>query len=123
MNIKSSLTGPTSYSNAAQTGLETSLYNDSMQSELLLPSPTEKIQELCPFALKGECRYAERCTYRHGDICSICGKMALLPGDEEQNQAHEKVCTFTMILCPFLKQQYKFFIVLNKTPGLVELCN
>ena len=84
------LQGPTSYLDAAQTGLDTSPSSDlKTDSDSLNPGQTK--QELCPYALQGECRFAERCTYLHGDICDICGKMVLLKGNKEQNEAHQKV--------------------------------
>lgn len=50
-----------------------------------------RLTELCPFAAHGECRYGENCLYLHGNECELCGRAALMPGDEEQNRKHQEV--------------------------------
>lgn len=47
--------------------------------------------ELCPFLMKGECRFEERCVYVHGEYCDICFLPCLVPGDEVQQMKHKKV--------------------------------
>lgn len=47
--------------------------------------------ELCPYLFMGFCRYAEECTYIHGDLCELCGQYCLHPTDEVQRSQHNQV--------------------------------
>ncbi len=50
-------------------------------------------EPLCPFALQGQCRYAEKCKYLHGLQCPHCLKYCLHPNaSKEQHEEHEKSC-------------------------------
>ncbi|KAI8587642.1 hypothetical protein BDZ88DRAFT_398360, partial [Geranomyces variabilis] len=42
---------------------------------------------LCPFAMQGNCRFGERCRYRHGLACPVCGKQCLDPDSDPQVHA------------------------------------
>ena len=55
-------------------------------------APPKESNLLCPyFMAKGECRFAEACTYTHGDMCDMCGIHILHPVDEKQREEHMKV--------------------------------
>nr|XP_054752489.1 E3 ubiquitin-protein ligase makorin-1-like [Lytechinus pictus] len=47
---------------------------------------------LCPYAVKGTCRYGAKCQYMHGEVCDLCGEACLLPYDEEQKKNHRMTC-------------------------------
>ncbi|KAL2917929.1 Platinum sensitivity protein [Polyrhizophydium stewartii] len=48
---------------------------------------------LCPFALKGKCRYGTACRYVHGMPCPYCHLNCLVPGEStEENSAHLREC-------------------------------
>ncbi|CAG0914429.1 unnamed protein product [Notodromas monacha] len=49
-------------------------------------------EELCPFAIAGECRYGEACVYVHGLICDLCETPCLHPNDEDQRKRHRTEC-------------------------------
>lgn len=48
--------------------------------------------DLCPFAMMGECRYGDQCAYIHGDICEQCGQACLHPTNVEQRRQHKTDC-------------------------------
>ena len=55
-------------------------------------APQKESNLLCPyFMAKGECRFAEACSYTHGDMCDMCGIHILHPVDEKQREEHMKV--------------------------------
>ncbi|KAJ3172196.1 hypothetical protein HDU88_007012 [Geranomyces variabilis] len=48
---------------------------------------------LCPFAMQGNCRFDERCRYRHGLACPVCGKQCLDPDSDPQvHEEHIERC-------------------------------
>lgn len=71
---------PPSYLDAVCRGLTVSASVDSNNST----------QQLCPFAVAGECHYGDSCLYLHGDVCEVCGLQVLHPTDFEQRRAHEQ---------------------------------
>jgi hypothetical protein len=53
----------------------------------------EEKEPLCPFALQGQCRYAEKCKYLHGLQCPHCHKYCLHPhASKEQHEEHKRLC-------------------------------
>ena len=79
------VSAPSSYSQAAQRGVEPS-------DDAPLVMPDEDFQfEMCPFAAHGLCRYGDNCAYMHGDICEMCGRAVLHPTDTEQRTKHMQV--------------------------------
>ncbi|ELT95839.1 hypothetical protein CAPTEDRAFT_174661 [Capitella teleta] len=48
--------------------------------------------ELCPYALHGQCRYGEDCAYTHGDVCDLCGRQSLHPTNQALRDQHVKEC-------------------------------
>ena len=81
------LTGPCSYSSAAQSGLEER--DDSFDGAVAAAAGNQV--ELCPYAAHGQCRFAERCPYVHGEVCDLCFRPLLVPNDQLQNEQHRKV--------------------------------
>ena len=55
-------------------------------------SSIDATEELCPYALAGECRYGSACDYIHGEQCDLCGYQCLHPYNEHQRKEHRKVC-------------------------------
>ena len=51
-------------------------------------------EELCPYAMVGECRYGEQCVLLHGNMCDYCGQFCLHPYDPVQREKHTRVCVF-----------------------------
>ena len=83
---------PTSYLNAAASGVEVT------GTEKPTPSTSQSQDQevvdqsvICPFASMGTCRYGENCTYLHGDVCDTCGLAVLHPDNEEQRTTHMQV--------------------------------
>lgn len=54
-------------------------------------STTKKQNTLCPFNVKGTCRYGANCMYMHGSSCDLCGEYCLHPTDKKQNKEHRTV--------------------------------
>lgn len=52
-------------------------------------SPTSN--ELCPYAVVGECRFGVKCAYLHGLKCDFCGMACLHPYCPRQREAHSRV--------------------------------
>ncbi|KAK2187536.1 hypothetical protein NP493_162g02032 [Ridgeia piscesae] len=77
---------PTSYSQAAQSGVE-----PTDGSTLAMPEGGEDC-EMCPYAAHGLCRYGDNCVYMHGDICEMCGRAVLHPTHAEQRTKHMQEC-------------------------------
>ncbi|KAJ3121964.1 hypothetical protein HK098_003256 [Nowakowskiella sp. JEL0407] len=50
------------------------------------------MEELCPFATYGNCRYNDKCRYLHGLPCPFCKKNILHPHHEAQRQEHLESC-------------------------------
>ena len=46
---------------------------------------------LCPYAVKGMCRYGEKCLYMHGEQCDLCGEACLQPFNGDQRKEHREV--------------------------------
>ncbi|KAF2074780.1 hypothetical protein CYY_003926 [Polysphondylium violaceum] len=57
-------------------------------------SADEKKNILCNFYIQGTCRHLDSCRFVHGDLCEICLKPMLIPGDELQNVQHQTECAF-----------------------------
>ncbi|CAG7837076.1 unnamed protein product [Allacma fusca] len=49
-------------------------------------------EEMCPYAMVGECRYGEQCVLLHGNMCDYCGQFCLHPYDPVQREQHTKDC-------------------------------
>ena len=56
-----------------------------------LPPDAKKQNSLCPFNIKGTCRYGVNCMYLHGHACDLCGEYCLHPTDKKQNKEHRAV--------------------------------
>jgi len=80
-----------SYSLATKQGLidDVNKTDDTPQ----VVNPSAKSDELCPFALNGECFNGEEvCIYTHGLLCDMCGLYILHPNNQEQNKKHKEEC-------------------------------
>ncbi|KRZ06388.1 putative E3 ubiquitin-protein ligase makorin-1 [Trichinella zimbabwensis] len=51
-----------------------------------------KKQVLCGYNVIGTCPFGEKCTYVHGDVCDLCQRAILIPGDEAYNSTHRQEC-------------------------------
>ncbi|XP_071510757.1 probable E3 ubiquitin-protein ligase makorin-1 [Diadema antillarum] len=79
---------PPTYSAAAKkTGESNALV---ISAEPDSPGPPQGV--LCPYAMKGTCRYGTKCLYMHGEVCDLCGEACLMPFDDEQNKQHRLDC-------------------------------
>jgi hypothetical protein len=69
-------------------------YSDSLSQSMKLSGspPGKKGKTLCTFHIDGKCRYGDTCRNVHGDICDMCGKPCLIPGDPAQNEKHIAAC-------------------------------
>ena len=77
---------PSSYSEAAQTGIATTTEPLSFSIDESLV-----VDNLCPYAAHGECKFGDSCPYVHGDVCDYCNLAVLSPTDEDQRNRHIKV--------------------------------
>ncbi|KAI8806987.1 hypothetical protein BJ742DRAFT_679476, partial [Cladochytrium replicatum] len=50
-------------------------------------------EPLCPFAMQGNCRFADKCRYIHGDPCPVCLKFVLHPQKPSTHEEHIAECT------------------------------
>lgn len=98
---------PPSYLDAVCRGLTVSASVDSNNST----------QQLCPFAVAGECHYGDSCLYLHGDVCEVCGLQVLHPTDFEQRRAHEQMC-----LIAFEHDMEKAFAVQKSQDKVCNIC-
>ncbi len=64
-------------------------YSDSLSQSMKLSGspPGKKGKTLCTFHIDGKCRYGDTCRNIHGDVCDMCGKPCLIPGDTSQNES------------------------------------
>lgn len=75
-----------SYSAALQEGLESS-------TDVLPASSTpSKVDEICPYALNGDCINGDNCAFVHGLMCDMCGLYILHPNDTTQQEKHKEDC-------------------------------
>ncbi|CAK8679242.1 unnamed protein product [Clavelina lepadiformis] len=74
-----------SYSSVLKQGLDTS--PDPGQV-----SASQKFDEICPFALNGECEYGDQCAFVHGLLCDMCNLYILHPDDLHQQAQHKEEC-------------------------------
>ncbi|KRY54173.1 Hydroxyacylglutathione hydrolase, mitochondrial, partial [Trichinella britovi] len=51
-----------------------------------------KKQVLCGYNVMGTCPFGEKCTYVHGEMCDLCQRAILIPGDETYNSTHRQEC-------------------------------
>ena len=91
------LTEPMSYARAVDP-------NAGRESQQIAQS----ISELCPYYLMGSCRYAEECTYIHGETCELCFQNCLHPTDEAQRDKHHQVITIKLFLANLNKLKLFF---------------
>ncbi|EPZ30939.1 hypothetical protein ROZALSC1DRAFT_30143 [Rozella allomycis CSF55] len=54
-----------------------------------------KNEELCPFALTGNCKYNTFCRFVHGEKCPHCNRFCLHPYNDNLKENHLKNCQFT----------------------------
>ncbi|XP_038067207.1 probable E3 ubiquitin-protein ligase makorin-1 isoform X2 [Patiria miniata] len=82
---------PPTYSAAALSGVG----SENVEPGLTATSQDEaRYSEdmLCPFALRGTCRYGENCKFLHGEVCDMCGSACLITNDPVQNKRHRELC-------------------------------
>ncbi|PIK57192.1 putative E3 ubiquitin-protein ligase makorin-1 [Apostichopus japonicus] len=77
---------PSSYSSAAKKS------NPNAPEEETPNGTISSKDILCPFAIKGTCRYGDNCCYTHGKVCEFCNMACLHPFESEQNQQHKEEC-------------------------------
>ncbi|XP_033647218.1 probable E3 ubiquitin-protein ligase makorin-1 isoform X1 [Asterias rubens] len=139
---------PPTYSAAATSGLEptdvddtccTPCQNSPNSDESATPCNGGTKELLCPFALKGTCRFGENCKYMHGDVCDMCGSACLIMDDPVQNKHHREFClaeheksmkeAFAFQNSKEVKCCICFELILEKMPakdrkfGLLSNCN
>lgn len=86
---KGSSSIPSSYSSATKKGNPEALEPESTN----FPGGTFGSKDiLCPFAIKGTCRYGDNCCYTHGGVCEFCNMACLHPFDTEMNAKHTEEC-------------------------------
>ena len=92
---------PSSYLQAAQTGVEATSDTTPPVAEKDMPmlEGLGDQKELCPFAAHGECRYGDNCVYIHGDLCDLCGHALLHPTDQKQRDKHLEVRSAINLIC------------------------
>ncbi|XP_013404749.1 probable E3 ubiquitin-protein ligase makorin-1 [Lingula anatina] len=80
-----------SYSSATRSGLPDA---DMSIPTSPLPHVDPEVAQtlLCPFAMKGYCRYEEACPYLHGEMCDLCGEAMIHPFDEKMQEEHRQQC-------------------------------
>jgi len=64
----------------------------SVVGNALIPTPGDSMEEMCPYAMVGECRYGDQCLLLHGNMCDLCGQCCLHPFDPIQREKHTKEC-------------------------------
>ena len=104
LHFRIALIGPSSYSGAARVGIQQP--DDAFHGAAAVAAHVE----LCPYAIQGQCRFVETCPYVHGDVCDLCFKAVLVPGDQQQNEEHKKVCcafVFSTLYNHYCFQQQK----------------
>jgi hypothetical protein len=69
-------------------------YSGSLSQSMKLSEspPGKKGKTLCTFHIDGKCRYGDTCRNIHGDVCDMCGRPCLIPGDTAQNEKHIASC-------------------------------
>ncbi|KYQ99762.1 hypothetical protein DLAC_03707 [Tieghemostelium lacteum] len=89
---------PLSYLDALKLNLPADYYisYDHNTSGNMINSVTkgsgDRSEILCHFYIQGGCRNGDSCKYVHGNYCEICEKPMLVPGNQEQNEAHMTEC-------------------------------
>nr|CAB3263859.1 ZF(C3H/RING)-1 zinc finger protein [Phallusia mammillata] len=71
------------YSSAVKTGIDKEASPSTLCS---------KFDELCPYALNGDCSNGENCAFLHGLMCDMCGLNILHPTDVKQQEKHKEEC-------------------------------
>uniref|UniRef100_H2YZX8 RING-type E3 ubiquitin transferase n=1 Tax=Ciona savignyi TaxID=51511 RepID=H2YZX8_CIOSA len=67
-------------------------YSSALKEGLQLSTSPNKYDDLCPFALNGECVNGDNCAYVHGLMCDMCGLFILHPTDVLQQEKHKEEC-------------------------------
>nr|NP_001123332.1 zinc finger protein ZF(C3H/RING)-1 [Ciona intestinalis]FAA00093.1 TPA: zinc finger protein [Ciona intestinalis] len=67
-------------------------YSSALKEGLESSTSTDKYNDLCPFALNGECGNGENCAYVHGLLCDMCCLYILHPSDVLQQEKHKEEC-------------------------------
>ncbi|CAG0884447.1 unnamed protein product [Cyprideis torosa] len=66
---------------------------DASDPSAVRPAPHKSAEELCPFAIVGECPYpVGTCVYLHGEVCELCDMRVLHPTDETKRKEHKSQC-------------------------------
>uniref|UniRef100_A0A5S6R0Y4 RING-type E3 ubiquitin transferase n=1 Tax=Trichuris muris TaxID=70415 RepID=A0A5S6R0Y4_TRIMR len=58
----------------------------------LAKEPVEEQIQMCGYFITGDCPWGDACPFVHGEVCELCQRPVLIPGNSELNAEHRRIC-------------------------------